>query len=137
VELQDALRATPRAATVEPRACDPARRANSPDREVNVQSDVVDRVRQNPKFQELVKTRTSFGWQLTIVMLAIYYGFILVVAFKKEWLAVKLGAGVMTVGIPVGVAVILSAFILTGIYVARANRDYDALIAAIKEDAAK
>lgn len=102
-----------------------------------MQSDVVERVRSNPKFQELVKARTSFGWQLTIVMLAIYYGFILVVAFKKEWLAIKLGAGVMTVGIPVGVAVILSAFVLTGIYVARANSRYDALIAAIKEDAAK
>ncbi|MEJ1156812.1 DUF485 domain-containing protein [Prosthecomicrobium sp. N25] len=102
-----------------------------------MQSDVVERVRANPKFQELVSKRTSFGWQLTILMLVIYYGFILVVAFKKEWLAVKLGAGVMTVGIPVGVAVILSAFVLTGIYVARANRDYDALIASIKEEATK
>lgn len=102
-----------------------------------MQRDIVDRVRNNPKFQELVTTRTRFGWQLTIVMLAIYYGFILVVAFKKEWLAVKLGAGVMTVGIPVGIIVILSAFVLTGLYVARANRDYDALIASIKQDAAK
>lgn len=102
-----------------------------------MQSDLVARVRANPKFDELVSKRTSFGWLLTILMLAIYYGFILVVAFKKEWLAIKLGAGVMTVGIPVGVAVILSAFVLTGVYVARANREYDALIAAIKEDAAK
>lgn len=102
-----------------------------------MQSDLVARVRANPKFDELVSKRTSFGWLLTILMLAIYYGFILVVAFKKEWLAIKFGAGVMTVGIPVGVAVILSAFVLTGVYVARANREYDALIAAIKEDAAK
>lgn len=99
--------------------------------------DLVDRVKANPKFKELVAKRTSFGWTLSIVMLAIYYGFILVVAFKKEWLAVKLGAGVMTVGIPVGVIVILSAFVLTGIYVARANSEYDALIADIKKDAAK
>jgi len=45
--------------------------------------------------------------------------------------------GVTTLGMPVGVLIILSAFVLTGIYVARANRDYDTLIAAIKEDAAK
>jgi uncharacterized membrane protein (DUF485 family) len=102
-----------------------------------MQADLVARVRANPKFQELVEKRTSFGWILSIIMLVIYYGFILVVAFKKEWLAIKLGTGVMTLGIPVGVAVILSAFVLTGIYVMRANRDYDTLIAAIKEDAAK
>lgn len=102
-----------------------------------MQNDLVMKIRSNPKFQELVSTRTRFGWQLTILMLAIYYGFILVVAFRKDWLAIKIGTGVMTVGIPVGIAVILSAFILTGVYVARANRDYDALIASIKEEAAK
>ena len=113
------------------------RHCTSVDGRSDVQNDLVERVRSNPKFQELVTKRTRFGWTLTFVMLAIYYGFIMVVAYKKEWLAIKLGSGVMTLGIPVGVAVILSAFILTGIYVARANRDYDALIAAIKEDASK
>jgi uncharacterized membrane protein (DUF485 family) len=97
-------------------------------------SDLVDRIRSNPKYQQLVTQRSSFGWTLSIIMLAIYYGFIAVIAFNKSLLGIKLGAGVMTVGIPVGVAVILSAFLLTGIYVRRANSQYDALIKQIVEE---
>lgn len=106
-------------------------------REVNVQADIVKRIQANPKYTELVTQRRSFGWMLSIVMLAIYYGFILVVAFNPALLGTKLGAGVTTLGIPVGIAVILSAFILTGIYVVRANGRYDRLIADIKAEALK
>ena len=43
--------------------------------------DILKRVQANPKFAELVQKRSSLGWLLSIVMLAIYYGFILVLAF--------------------------------------------------------
>jgi uncharacterized membrane protein (DUF485 family) len=97
-------------------------------------SDIVDRVRSNPKYQQLVSQRSKFGWTLSIIMLAIYYGFIAVIAFNKSLLGIKLGTGVMTLGIPVGLAVIVSAFLLTGIYVRRANSQYDALIKQIVEE---
>jgi uncharacterized membrane protein (DUF485 family) len=89
---------------------------------------------QSPKFQELVRSRSSLGWSLTWVMLAIYLGFILLVAFGKGFLATPIGSGVMTWGIPIGVMVILSAFILTGIYVRKANAKYDQLTRAIVEE---
>lgn len=82
----------------------------------------------NPKFAELIQKRSAFQWTLSIIMLVIYFGFILIVAFGKGFLAQPLFAGgVMTVGIPVGVAVILSAFALCGIYVRRANGEFDEL----------
>ena len=100
-----------------------------------MQQDSVDAIKAHPRYQELVCTRKCFAWNLTILMLAIYYGFILVIAFAPKLLATPLSEGaIMTVGIPVGVIIIVSAFVLTGIYVARANGQFDALTKAIRED---
>ena len=79
----------------------------------------------SPRFQELVRQRTKFAWTLSIAMLVIYFGFILLVAFAKPLLAAKIGDGVTSLGIILGLGVILSAFVLTGIYVQRANSRFD------------
>jgi uncharacterized membrane protein (DUF485 family) len=84
-------------------------------------------VLRSPRFQELVRERTRFAWTLSIVMLVIYFGFILLVAFAKPLLATKVGGGVTSLGIILGLGVILSAFVLTGIYVQRANSRFDEL----------
>lgn len=68
-------------------------------------------------------------------MLAIYYTFILVIAFSPKTLGTPISDGVSTIGIPVGVLIILLCFILTGIYTKRANTEFDALTKEIKEDA--
>ena len=86
-----------------------------------------DQVLQNPGFRELVRQRTRFAWTLTIVMLVIYFGFILLVAFAKPLLAMKIGGGVTSLGILLGLGVIVSAFVLTGIYIRRANSHFDEL----------
>jgi uncharacterized membrane protein (DUF485 family) len=86
-----------------------------------------DRVIQSPRFQELVRQRTRFAWTLTIVMLVIYFGFILLVAFAKPLLAMKIGGGVTSLGILLGLGVIIAAFVLTGVYVYRANSEFDEL----------
>ena len=54
-----------------------------------------------------------------------YYGFILLVAFNKEFLGQKMGAGVTTIGVPIGVGVIVFTIIITWIYVRRANGEFD------------
>lgn len=99
--------------------------------------DIVDRIKSDPAFHRLVKTRAVFAWTLSILMLAIYFGFILIIAFKAQIgniLGQPLAPGlVTTVGIPVGLGVIVSAFVLTGIYVVRANSTFDALTQQIKD----
>jgi uncharacterized membrane protein (DUF485 family) len=92
------------------------------------------RILANPKFQELIAKRSAFAWTLSVIMLIIYFGFILLVAFGKEFLGTRIGAGVMTWGVPVGVFTIVSAFILTGIYVRRANGEFDELNRQILEE---
>jgi len=101
-----------------------------------MKQEMVDRIKNDPDFIHLVKTRSKFAWTLTIVMLVIYFGFVLTIAFDPSLLGTPLTAGsVTTVGIPVGVGVILSAFILTGIYTRRANGEFDELTARIKSKA--
>ncbi len=94
---------------------------------------LIERVKSDPQFHELVRRRARLAWSLTATMIVIYFGFVLTVAFHKEWLAQSLSGGVTTIGIPVGVGVILSAFVLTGLYVARANTTFDDLTKGIIE----
>lgn len=86
----------------------------------------------DPTFQELVQTRTRFGWILSIVMLAVYFGFIVLVAYGKTMLATKIGGGTTSLGIVLGLAVIIFAFLLTGVYVSRANGRFDRLTNDLK-----
>lgn len=90
------------------------------------------RIESDPDFQSLVSRRSRFAWILSAAMAAIYFGFILLVAFDPKWLGQPLADGVTTIGIPLGLGVILSAFVLTGIYVRRANSEFDALVDRIK-----
>ena len=60
-------------------------------------------------------------------MMVVYFGFILLVAFNKPFLATRLGAGVMTYAIPIGFGVIIFTVVITAIYVRRANSEYDTL----------
>jgi uncharacterized membrane protein (DUF485 family) len=92
------------------------------------------RIQDNPKFQELVQKRSSFAWLLAIVILIIYYSFIMTIAFSPETLGNSLSGGVMTIGIPIGIAIIFIAFALTGIYTSRANNEFDKLTNEIKEE---
>lgn len=92
-----------------------------------MKEDIVNKLVSSPRYRELVAKRSSFGWLLTAIMLVVYYGYILVIAFKKDLLAIPLGEGVMTVGIPVGIGIIVFTVIITGIYVHRANSEFDDL----------
>ena len=94
----------------------------------------VEQIKNNPKYQELVSKRSAFAWTLSVIMLVIYYTFIMIIAFNPEVLGAKTGDGVMTIGIPVGVAMIVIAFALTGIYVKRANSEFDELAQQVKDE---
>lgn len=87
----------------------------------------IERIKRDPDFQELVRKRTRFASLLSLLMALIYFGFILLVAFEPHLLGTPIGDGVTTIGVPLGLLVILSAFVLTGLYVRRANTEFDAL----------
>ena len=91
------------------------------------------RIEADPNYQKLVSERKSFGWTLAIITLVIYYGYIAIVAFAPSVIAIKV-SGDITVGIILGVAIILASILLTGVYVLRANSEYDDLTNAIVND---
>src|ERR1700752_394360 len=72
------------------------------DKETHMVDPVVGRVRTNPKYQELQSKRNRFGWMLAICMMVVYYGYIALIAFKKDFLSIPVGNGVTTLGVPIG-----------------------------------
>ena len=88
---------------------------------------------ESQKFKELVKRRTVITIIMTFLILIVYFGFILVIAFDKSLLAYKIGDHI-TIGLPIGVGVILFAWILTGIYIRWANNSYDKIVNEMKDD---
>ena len=98
---------------------------------------IVAKIEANPKYHELRRKRNSFGWLLTIIMMVVYYGYIALIAFNKPFLAQPIGAGVTSVGVPIGMFVIVFTIVITGIYVRRANGEYDRLTAEILKEASK
>ena len=96
----------------------------------------VNAIKNDPNFKTLVATRSKFAWKLTIAMLVVYFSFILTIAFNPSALGTPLSDDtVTTVGIPVGIIIIIFAFVLTGIYVRRAYSEFDELTEKIKQKA--
>lgn len=91
----------------------------------------------DPRYHELRRKRNAFGWTLAILMLVVYFGYIALIAFNKPFLAQPIPGHVTTIGIPIGLGVIVFTVLITGIYVRRANSEFDALTRAILEKAAK
>jgi len=101
--------------------------------DIRMESDLATRIAANPKYRELKSIRTSFGLWLTLAMMVVYYGFILLVAFNKPLLASRVGEGVMTLGMPLGLGVIVFTVVITAVYVRRANSTFDRLSEEINQ----
>ena len=98
---------------------------------------IVDKIQSNPRYEALRRKRNRFGWTLTILMLIVYYGYIGLIAFDKPFLAKTIGAGVSTIGIPIGLGVIVFTIVITLFYIRRANGEFDRETAEILKDAQK
>jgi uncharacterized membrane protein (DUF485 family) len=96
-----------------------------------------ERIREHPSYQELVRRRSRYGWFLTAIMLLAYFSYVLLIAFDKEALGRPISDGATTVGIPVGFGLIVLGIALTGLYVRRANREFDALLNTVLVETAE
>ena len=102
-----------------------------------MEAKLAQRIAAHPTYQKLKTTRSTLGWWLTGAMMIVYYGFIVLVAYFKPLMSTRVGDGVTTWGMPVGLFVIAFTIIITAIYVRRANSEFDALTRDILKDAAK
>jgi len=85
------------------------------------------------KFKKLVTTRWSVSFFLTFLLFVIYYGYILLIAYNKEFLAEKVGV-YTNYGIVFGVLAIVLSWVLTAIYVIWANYSYDKKVEELKKE---
>ena len=81
-------------------------------------------------FKELARQKNAISLILTVLIVLVYFGYMFLIAFKKEALSGSIANG--TMGIPLGIGLIIFAWILTGIYVHWANTKYDALVEKVK-----
>lgn len=87
----------------------------------------------SPAFHHLVTRRWRVSLVLTALLFVLYYGYILLIAVNKPWLAQRMGGGVTPIGIPLGAAVIIGSWILTAAYIVWANRHYDPEAARLRD----
>ena len=99
--------------------------------------EIAARVEANPKYHRLLHVRRSFSIVMTVLVMLVYYGYIALIAFNKPFLAQPIGAGVTTLGIPIGMGVIIFTIVITGIYVRRANDEFDRLTKEIMQEVSK
>jgi uncharacterized membrane protein (DUF485 family) len=88
--------------------------------------ELAERIRDLPRFKELVARRNRLAWSLTIIVLVVYYTYILVIAFDPTVFGTPISSdSVITIGIPIGAGIILMCWLLTGLYANRANKVFD------------
>lgn len=93
----------------------------------------------DPEFRAMARAKDRISLLLTAITLVIYFGFIFLLAFNQQ-LGDVIGRKIsenITLGMPLGVGVIVSSFVLTGIYVRWANGRYDAMVRAIRDKVAQ
>ena len=96
------------------------------------------KIRSNPKFAELVAKRTRFAILLSLIVLVPYYTFMFLVSTQPQLFAGKLSdGGVLTMGWPVAALFIVGGWLLTGVYISRANGEFDNLTKEVLKEARK
>ena len=90
------------------------------------------RIFADAEFQALQRRRERLSWLLSALVFGGFLVFIVLIAFVPRLLAAPLADGLVTTrGIPMGAGIILFGFALTGVFVRRSNRDFDAAMARI------
>ena len=98
---------------------------------------IVQKIQNHPKYKELRAKRNPLVVTLTIIMLIVYYGYVGLIAFDKELLAMPIGSGVTSMGIPLGMGVIIFTIAITVYYVQVANNKFDAMTEELLKDVTK
>ena len=95
-------------------------------------TDTVDRGTHASQVEALAAERWRIAVALTAAMVVLYFGFVALIAYRPDVLARRVSPG-MTVGIVLGVAVIVISWLLTHFYVRWTNRNFDARIDALRD----
>ena len=97
-----------------------------------------EKIRKNPKFAQLCQERGRFSLILSLIVLVPYYTFMMTVAFNPAFFAEHFGdSEILTIGWPIGAVIIIGSWLLTGVYIRRANGAFEDLNEEIIAEARK
>lgn len=97
-----------------------------------------ERVANHPMFATMVAKRNRFALLLSAIVLVVYYGFVLTASLQPGTFASPISEGLTwCLGLVAGFAIQAFAFVMTGVYVRRANGEFDAMNRVILEEASK
>ncbi len=88
------------------------------------------------RLQVLARARWRLAVLLTVVMIVVYFGFILLIAYNKPLMGRQITPG-LSLGILLGALVIVLSWVLTWIYVRWANTHYDPELEAVRQGGAR
>lgn len=85
-----------------------------------------ERVLSNPKFKNMARQKSILGWTFSAVMFGVYVIYIFLIGTDPHLFGTPVSGGsVTTVGIYIGLFVILFAIVITGVYVYIANGQFE------------
>ena len=85
-----------------------------------------------PELKKLIKQKWTVSLLLTLLLFIIYFGFIFLIAFNRAALTVLIYRNV-TIGLPIGIGILIATWLLTGIYILWANKKHDLQVEEIKK----
>jgi uncharacterized membrane protein (DUF485 family) len=102
-------------------------------RSSNMSSNLVyQKIRENPQYRTLVRSRSRLAFTLSAVVLGFYSLFIASVLWQPQLLThVPPGSGSLTIGIWAALILVVGSWLLTGLYVLYANNQFDKLTEAL------
>jgi uncharacterized membrane protein (DUF485 family) len=94
----------------------------------------LEEIYRDARFKALVQGKSRHSWSLTVVMLALYFGFVSYAAFYPAQLGLPVFGGPLNIGLVAGVAIIIVAVAMTGFYVGAVNARFEPLSEAIAKE---
>jgi uncharacterized membrane protein (DUF485 family) len=94
-----------------------------------------EQIRQLPEYQALTKARKKILIPLSIIIIIAYFALVAAIGFFPQSLGISLWGGTTSIGVALGLALILLCFVITGLYVSYANRKLEPLIHQIQTKA--
>ena len=102
------------------------------------QSDVNARILRNPKFKELVSKRTRFAFLLSALVLVPFYTYMFLTSAAPAIFTKPIAEGsIVTIGWPIAALIVVGSWLLTGVYVWRANTEFDTLSKEVLKEVSK
>ncbi len=93
---------------------------------------------EHPEFQKMARKKSVLGWSFSALVFVMYVGYIAIIGASPESFAVPVSEGSITTwGIYVGLFVIVFSFLITGVYVRKANGEFDRMTRRVIDEVMK